>query len=267
MKADALLAINQITLANEYVDPEVEWTARIFHQSCCCPAQSRFDTLFATPALGSNELRPFECIETRFSHLTETVEPLEKSSATIKRWPSLHQGNREYCIDKPMIFSLFQKAFGADPTGRRMYPSGGALYTVEVILLTGPHVRGLNSLSALHYLPQSQVFEILQDTISEKDYEHITTLSGAAFYILYCINLKKSIFKYRLRGYRFALLEVGSMYQNALLEGQNLGLSSRVIAGFSEGHMAQLCAIDTGLLLPTIIQAFGIESRIRDVTG
>jgi hypothetical protein len=130
---------------------------------------------------------------------------------------------------------------------------------VECLVITGPRVTGLKPLSVLHYLPLSHAFEILREALSPEDYEGITDLSGVSFYVLYCINLKKSIFKYRYRGYRLSILEAGSMYQQALVEAERLGLSSRVIAGFSEGCVASLCGVNPSLILPTIIQAFGVE--------
>ncbi len=261
MKEQDLLSVQQIHLAQEFVDSQVERAVRAFHLEAISPATSPFETWFSTPSLDAESLSHFELTETRFSHLTQSLPLPQKAPLRVGRQSSLIQGTPHHTVNSDTLCAIVQNAFGADTQRRRPYPSGGALYTVECLVITGPYVTGLKPLSVLHYLPVSHAFELLQESLILKEYEGITDLSGVSFYLLYCINLKKSIFKYRYRGYRLSILEAGSMYQQALLEAEHFGLSSRVIAGFSEGSMAHLCGINASLMLPTIIQAFGLEQR------
>jgi hypothetical protein len=51
------------------------------------------------------------------------------------------------------------------------------------------------------------------------------------------------------------------MYQNMLACAQIFGVSSRVLSGFSERQIAQICHLDGRLLLPAIVQVFGFEKK------
>jgi SagB-type dehydrogenase family enzyme len=110
----------------------------------------------------------------------------------------------------------------------------------------------------------SNAFEQLTAHVSASDFSSLSDVPNPSFYVLYCVNLKKSIFKYRTRGYRLSLLEVGSMYQNMLSCAQSAGVSSRVLSGFPERQIAHMCHLDGRLLLPTIVQAFGFEKKQDD---
>jgi hypothetical protein len=102
----------------------------------------------------------------------------------------------------------------------------------------------------------SNAFEVLQGGYDPTLFSEIYRIERAAFYVVYFINLKKAIFKYRSRGYRLALMEVGSMYQQMLRVAQDHGVGSRVLSGFSEYALAKNCGLDSRVLLPAIIQAF-----------
>jgi hypothetical protein len=56
--------------------------------------------------------------------------------------------------------------------------------------------------------------------------------------------LKKLYSSYRYRGYRMALMEAGSMYQNAGLVADQIGLRNRVWAGFTDSYVAKTMNVD-----------------------
>lgn len=103
--------------------------------------------------------------------------------------------------------------------------------------------------------------EILPHRIESADFDAITSVKDVLFYILYVINLPKSLFKYRHRGYRLGLMEAGSMYQLAAMEFNKINLSNRVLAGFSEYDITCRCGLDPRTFLPLVIQAFGYEQE------
>jgi SagB-type dehydrogenase family enzyme len=239
MKTDENASFNQIGFASQFVDADVEYQVREFHQACMTPVGSGFENLFGFSTVTASHLKRAEFVETRFSHLTRTIDiPGEKPIDSVGRSPSLHRGDPEAEIEFSLISSIFRQALAADQQRRRPYPSGGALYAVEAILITGPKVQEGQRLSALHFLPVSNAFEQLTAHVSMADFSSLSDVPDPSFYVLYCVNLKKSIFKYRSRGYRLSLLEVGSMYQNMLVCAQSLGVSSRVLSGFPE---RQIC--------------------------
>lgn len=260
MRDDEIASINQINFASQFVDKDVQYHVREFHQSCIAPVGSGFENLFGFPALTSGQLQRAEFFETRFSHLTDTIAiPKEMLAERVHRQESLRHANENASIDFLTISRIFAQALGADEQRRRPYPSGGALYAVETVLITGPLIADGKHLSVFHFLPVTNAFELLSTNVSVRDYGNLTDVMNPAFYVLYCVNLKKSIFKYRSRGYRLSVLETGSMYQSMLSVAQTLGFASRVLSGFPERQVAQICHLDSRLLLPTIVQAFGFE--------
>ncbi|MBB2660641.1 SagB/ThcOx family dehydrogenase [Escherichia coli] len=77
------------------------------------------------------------------------------------------------------------------------------------------------------------------------------------FALVYCIIFEKALFKYRYRGYRMALMETGSMYQNAVLVADQIGLKNRVWAGYTDSYVAKTMNLDQRTVAPLIVQFFG----------
>ncbi|OWT74840.1 hypothetical protein CEY04_08195 [Achromobacter sp. HZ28] len=77
------------------------------------------------------------------------------------------------------------------------------------------------------------------------------------FALVYASYLDKVIFKYKYRGYRNSLMEVGSMYQLCDLYSAQFKLRNRVWAGFHDGHVASKLRIDMTSMLPCVVQFFG----------
>ena len=84
-------------------------------------------------------------------------------------------------------------------------------------------------------------FEAASDTIIARYYE----------------KFEKALFKYRYRGYRMALMETGSMYQNAVLVADQIGLKNRVWAGYTDSYVAKTMNLDQRTVAPLIVQFFG----------
>ena len=260
MRHVKISSVNQISHAGQFVDPEVESEIRAFHQHCISVAGSPLENALSQPYLSIEDLKRAETFETRFSHITRTIEFPDASVAdTTWRWPSLDKGGTRP-IDFSTVHQIFSEALGADYARRRPYPSGGALYSVESVAILGNVLGNVvgteEGFNVLQYLPVSNAFEMLRGGYDPTLFNEIYKIERAAFYVVYFINLKKAIFKYRSRGYRLALMEVGSMYQQMLRVAQDHGIRSRVLSGFSEYALAKNCGLDSRVLLPGIIQAF-----------
>ncbi|EHS51978.1 hypothetical protein PDO_4944 [Rhizobium sp. PDO1-076] len=257
MSTDDISALNQIGFASQFVDPDVEHTVRVFHQHCFTCAGSTLEKRISAPFLSTENLLLAETKESRFSHFSDIVFGHSTTTqTTVSRWPSLKKG-QPGIVEFEKIALILGQAIGADGEGRRPYPSGGALYSAEAVVVTSDRVEGIPPFSVAHYLPTSNRFELLPAQFDQDRFITIATIEGAAFYVAYFINLKKATFKYRSRGYRLALLEVGSMYQHIAAIAQDNGIASRVLAGFSEYEFTKSCGLDSRLLLPAAIQAFG----------
>lgn len=256
MRHIKISSLNQIAHASQFVDAEVETEIRTFHQHTISVAGTALENSLSQPYLSLEDLKRAEAFDTRFSHITGSVEGSTCGRADpVVRWPSVSKGSPRQ-IDFETVAQIFAQAIGADGHGRRPYPSGGALYSIEAVAILGDSGGCVTDFNVLHYMPVSNSFEVLPGAYDREKFQKIYKIEAAAFYVAYFINLKKAIFKYRSRGYRLALMEIGSMYQQMLQVAQTHGLGSRVLSGFSEYALAKNCGLDSRILLPGIIQAF-----------
>jgi SagB-type dehydrogenase family enzyme len=171
-------------------------------------------------------------------------------------------------INFDSIDQLLKLSFGPKKEGsrKRPYPSGGAMYPIEVFLckLSSKIENWPVSSSVFHLMPSSGYLEgvskmkteSILDCLSGGDFESI---GAPHFALVYAICFEKSIFKYRQRGYRLALMEAGSMYQMADLNGKVLGLNNRVWAGFSDHHVGKCLGVNPCMIAPLAVQFFGQE--------
>lgn len=162
------------------------------------------------------------------------------------------------------IKTLLKNAFVAGKDGGRPYPSGGALYPVEVICLifsekirNSPpsgfyHYRAsLNALQPLRLLSS----EIMRDTIYAMEMKET---NAPHFAFLYVGVVSKMLVKYRYRGYRYGLMEAGAMFQQADLVGQSLDLKNKLYSGFNDHEIIKTIGLDRMNFIPFVLQSFGV---------
>ncbi|ENY9899545.1 SagB/ThcOx family dehydrogenase [Escherichia coli] len=111
-------------------------------------------------------------------------------------------------------------------------------------------------------MPLSQALEPVATCNTQSLYRSLSggdseRLGKPHFALVYCIIFEKALFKYRYRGYRMALMETGSMYQNAVLVADQIGLKNRVWAGYTDSYVAKTMNLDQRTVAPLIVQFFG----------
>jgi SagB-type dehydrogenase family enzyme len=148
-------------------------------------------------------------------------------------------------------------------THKRGYPSAGALYPVEVFCCSlSPFNIWPCPEKVLHLLPNSRKFEVLQDS------HDITPLKDAilptgngignpSHAIVYMMYMPKTLFKYRYRGYRLALMETGSMYMLVDLQCKALKLKSRQWSGYTDNMVCKALGLNPTLFYPSCVQFIG----------
>lgn len=151
-------------------------------------------------------------------------------------------------------------------TYKRGYPSGGALYPIEVFLcnLSENTTDWPCDENVLHLLPQSKKFEIIQCPVDrEKLIQAIipspNEIGSPNIAIVYATYIPKTIFKYRHRGYRLAHLEAGSMYMLIDLMSKQLEIPNRVWSGYCDNMICKCIGLNPTLLLPLCVQLVGGE--------
>lgn len=147
---------------------------------------------------------------------------------------------------------------------KRGYPSGGALYPVEVFVCS----LNENSKSwpftekVIHLLPNAGEFEIVQNTFDSRGLKKsmLPIKSGIGtppLAIVYVAYLPKTIFKYRYRGYRLALMEAGSIYMLVELQAKLLNLRCRLWSGFTDTMLCKSMGLNPAVFSPLCVHFIG----------
>ena len=181
-----------------------------------------------------------------------------------ERKPSLRQFSKK-TLDFSVIKTLLISSFSPNALGHRPYPSAGALYPIEAIVFLfnervshdAPIVSGCYHFKAIESsLELIKKMEMLP-TINRLFHGLVDANAPPNVCILYLAHIGKSIFKYRYRGYRHALMEVGSMYQQVTMVAQSLGLGSTVWSGFNDYQVMHELGLNRRIFLPLTMQFLG----------
>ena len=130
---------------------------------------------------------------------------------------------------------------------KRAAPSGGALYPADVYAAVGDNcVENLTG-GVYHYRPERHSVE----KVAEGDRRRglaVASLSqmwmaGARVLFVITVEYGRITWKYGERGVRYALMEVGHISQNILLQCQSLGLSAGIVGAFDDGKVAEAAGV------------------------
>ncbi|MFT0475291.1 SagB/ThcOx family dehydrogenase [Pseudomonas antarctica] len=167
----------------------------------------------------------------------------------------------EFSDVEKLIFPLLSRSMGSYKRG---YPSGGALYPAEIFLcsLTEENLNWPSAGKILHLLPRSRKFEVMQiDTGIEELKAALLSSPNAigtpGLAVIYTIYMPKNLFKYRYRGYRMALMEVGSIYMLVELQAKALGLGCRLWSAYTDSMLCKVLGINPALFLPVCVHFIG----------
>lgn len=185
----------------------------------------------------------------RFSHADGLVLPPPRLPAI-----ALDRALRDRCSRPPAagsaltlaeLSTLLAASNGLRGRGpRRHVPSGGALYPLEVYVLS-IRVRGLAA-GVHHFDPHANRLEPLgplDDALDGCLVEPSIASHAAALLVLTAVFWRSRL-KYGLRGYRFALLEAGHAIQNAALVAAGLALAALPIGGYYDSRLESLLGVD-----------------------
>lgn len=145
-----------------------------------------------------------------------------------------------------LSYGAYPRRPPAEPPARRPVASGGTLYPLELYLLAD--VTGAGHKGLYHYHVHDHVLEEVRHEVTGDQIRGLGTqpdlLASAPAVVLINGLFWRSRFKYKLRGYRFALMEAGAVIQQMSLVAQTLGLGVLPFAGLFDDQVEQLCDID-----------------------
>lgn len=189
---------------------------------------------------------------------------------TTEKSGCLHRNDScESFTNQNIDFSIIEKLVSPlvvknSDSYKRGYPSGGALYPIEVFVcsLMDDESTWPCPEKILHLLPQSAKFEIMQDTECTKDLRSAIlsapgSIGSPSLAIIYAAYLPKTMFKYRYRGYRLALMEAGSVYMLIELQAKKLQLRSRLWSAYTDTMVCKAIGLNPAIFLPLCVHFFG----------
>lgn len=132
--------------------------------------------------------------------------------------------------------------------GYRTAPSAGALYPLELHLITG-HVDGLPA-GSYRYDPaghtlKSEVPKDLRRAVAAAAL-HQNWIARAPAIVVVCGVDARTTRKYGKRGIRYVQMEVGHASQNLLLQAVALGLAGATVGAFNDEQLHQLLDLPEG---------------------
>jgi len=172
-------------------------------------------------------------------------------------------------LPEETLTEFLHGSFGEQKNGKRPYASAGALYPASVVLVAFEDgMKTINRTGVFHYKAKTHCLENITDFSegAEKIKEALLgrkthQYSDASFALIYLINLDVALYKYRYRGYRHAILEVGAMTSVAERNASTLGLSSLIWSNFSDYELSSALGINPTVTPIIMSQLFGIDKR------
>ncbi|MBM9484928.1 SagB/ThcOx family dehydrogenase [Pseudomonas sp. ICBG1301] len=160
-----------------------------------------------------------------------------------------------------LVSPLVSRSVG---THKRGYPSGGALYPVEVFVCSLTELDNDWPVAGrtLHLLPNSRRFEVMQATVKLEDIKAALLTSARdigspSVALIYAVYIPKNLFKYRYRGYRMALMEVGSIYMLVEIQAKKLGLACRPWSAYTDSMICKVLGVNPALFFPVCVHLIG----------
>jgi SagB-type dehydrogenase family enzyme len=131
--------------------------------------------------------------------------------------------------------------------GRRVAPSGGALYPLDIYTLIGEN--GVEKMEAgiYHYLPKEHSMSMIlkgdrRREISSASLSQMWMAKAPVIFII-TAEYKRITGKYGERGIRYALIEVGHVGQNVFLQAEALELGAGIVGAFNDLEVSKVARL------------------------
>jgi SagB-type dehydrogenase family enzyme len=127
-------------------------------------------------------------------------------------------------------------------SGLRTAPSAGALYPLELYLVTGK-VDGLAP-GVYHYQPRPHRLTMMHDEdlrgmLADAALGQSSVSDSAAVLVIAAVY-ERTTRKYGKRGIRYVHMEVGHAAQNVFLQAETLGLATVVVGAFDDDSVSDI---------------------------
>lgn len=164
-----------------------------------------------------------------------------------KRRSQVIKPTTESDIDFNIISDLFWSSYGKNDQNKRVVPSAGALYPLEIYGIIFNDCRNLKK-GLYHYSPSNNSLSLLdgrQEVLDISNYIMMYQNMENPSIIFFITSIfSRSTFKYDDRAYRYILLEAGAVTQNISLMATHYNLVSTSIGGTDDFKVENMLKID-----------------------
>lgn len=135
-------------------------------------------------------------------------------------------------------------AKGKGNKSRRMYPSGGARYPLELYLIVknSDLESGIYHYNVIKNCLEKFPIKIKNRTIKDLFFQDF--VAGSSIIIIISSVIGRSQIKYGLKALKFSFIESGHVAQNIMLNAKSMGLDTCAIAGYYGAAVEGLLGID-----------------------
>jgi SagB-type dehydrogenase family enzyme len=172
--------------------------------------------------------------------------PRHDSETSVEEALLERRSVRSYADEPPTLAEVSQLLWAAqgitNPSGGRTAPSAGALYPLEIYLLSGE----VNDLPAglYHYKPDDHSLTLVmggdqRQALYEAALNQSAVKDATAVIVITAIYERTTV-KYGERGIRYVHMEVGCVAQNIYLQAVSLDLGTVFIGAFHDDGVRQV---------------------------
>lgn len=179
----------------------------------------------------------------RFEQRVALPDPDTKGEVTLESAISQRRSRRDFSEEQLSEAELGQLLWAAqgitNSAGHRAAPSAGALYPLEIYVVTADSVA--------HYLPNGHELEArdsvdLRDTMADAAFAQDFVGAAPAIIVVTTVPARTET-KYGALGEGYAMLEAGHATQNLLLQAEALGLAAVSVGGVDPDQLRELLAL------------------------
>ncbi len=181
--------------------------------------------------------------------IIELPEPRQRSGTSIEETLVKRRSTREYTSEPLTLLELSQLLWACqgvtDPRGYRTAPSAGALYPLEIYVVTG-EVEGLPEGVYKYSPPEHQLSKVqAEDKRPELSRAALgqACVEEAAVDIVITAVYKRTTTKYGDRGVRYVHIETGHAAQNLCLQATALDLGVVTVGAFQDDQVKEILGL------------------------
>jgi SagB-type dehydrogenase family enzyme len=193
------------------------------------------------------------------------VQGLSTEEAIRQRRSVRDYGDQPLTMEQLSHLLFLSEGINAERWGHKLRsaPSAGALYPIETYVVAH-RVAGLEA-GLYHYSVKDHALHVLQTSdLRQTIVQHglmQAFLGEANLVLVFSAIFQRLRWKYQERTYRYALIEVGHIGQNAYLAATSMGLGGCVVGAFHDDDVNKLLGVDGEQEAALMLMSVGVPQK------